>query len=536
MATDIGLWVGHHTDMGGMLDLAGAVRTPWLRLAAGATAGATSITLASSPTGWQIGDAIVIAPTEVPSVGDRSWEGFEGRTITAVAGATITLNAALAHAHPVNTFQSVTYTAEVFNLTRNVIIEGTGDGSALPENNGRSHVMCMGTDAQTLKYVLLRHLGPRVLTEVEPPTTDFVRGRYPLHFHLMADGSRGSLVEGVVVHTCSRGFVPHGSHGITFQDTIAYDIWEDGYWWDPSENQDPNDPDLTQDLLYHRSLAAKIKPHFAGRGFGMSGFKLEGGTNLECRDCVSVGIQGTQTASGFHWPSSANQRPNVWIFNTANVSHNNRTNGAYIWQNDKNQHFIDNFISYNNGQFGVDHGAYINDYNWEDLRLFGNASADWAQHNGNHLIGGPQFDPLRDDGYTFGLERVLCSGALRFMRHLGLFNQPALYFECEFSGIEIADAPTPNSVNVTKADFVNCTKVGGGNLTTADVTIESAVPGMQVRFQYPDDTAELINHTGAVTSIQPFYGEAAGALFARRGQRKRIASAMTGAVVGAVRP
>ena len=214
--TDVGLW----TTGNGLLDAVGAVKTPWTRLAGGAKGGDASITVGEAE-GWQVGDTIVVVPTESPDVGVQAWDGFEERRIEGIDGETIDLDSPLGHDHPEveNPFSDDTYTAEVLNLTRNVIIEGTGDHTPSFEShqNGRAHVIFLAIkQAQTVKYGRARPSPDRAR-----PTTNSQRGiegRYPLHFHHAGDGSRGSLIEGVVARQSgNRAFVPHASHGITLE-------------------------------------------------------------------------------------------------------------------------------------------------------------------------------------------------------------------------------------------------------------------------------------------------------------------------------
>ena len=113
---------------------------------------------------------------------------------------------------------STTINAEVFNLTRNVHIEGKA--------GGRAHVFIRSNSAQSIKYAEFKYLAPR-------KNEEGVLGRYSLHFHFCGNGSRGSIVEGVVARkTGNHAFVPHASHGVSFYDCIAYDCLEDAYWYD----------------------------------------------------------------------------------------------------------------------------------------------------------------------------------------------------------------------------------------------------------------------------------------------------------------
>lgn len=189
VAADVGLWVRD-----GQLDLQGTPKTAWTRLAGGITASTSSITLEAAPVGWNVGDELSIVPTEAPSVGDSSWSGFDLGAITSVSNATVLLNHATSRAHPVVNNQ---WRAEVLNLTRNVRIEGTGDGTANPSTNHRAHIWIRSDKPQIVNYVAIRYMGPRKV--VDSSSTEVILGRYALHFHHAMDGSRGSIVRGTVV-------------------------------------------------------------------------------------------------------------------------------------------------------------------------------------------------------------------------------------------------------------------------------------------------------------------------------------------------
>src|SRR5690606_6126874 len=109
----------------------------------------------------------------------------------------------------------------------------------------------------------------------------------------------------------NHAFVPHASHGITFRDTIAYDVLNEPYWWDPSEDDDTTND--TNDLVWERAVAAAVDFSGAGNQFRMAGFMLGDGTGLTIRDSVAVGIRGTLgiDRSGFSWPEHAES---TWTF------------------------------------------------------------------------------------------------------------------------------------------------------------------------------------------------------------------------------
>ena len=491
LASDVGLWV-----MGeGVLDVAGAPKTGWVRLAGGALQGENRITLDRVPVGWRNRDTIVIVPTEHPDVGERSWAGFEVRTVATADGATMHLDAPLAHDHPAvdNPFSDEVHTAEVLNLSRNVRIEGTGDGSASfqPSDNGRAHVFIRSAKPQSVQYAELVLLGPRGPDERDP--THGIQGRYPLHFHHNGDTSRGSLVEGVVVRQSgNRAFVPHASHGITFRDTIAYDVWEDPYWWDERT------PNQTHDTVFDHTIAAIVQDDPDHRGYTLSGFVLGEGSNNSITNSVAVGVRNK--GAGFQWPSGANSAEfNVWRFDH-DVAHNNKPNGVFVWQNDDNCHVIENFVAFRNGRVGVNHGAYNNDFVYDNATLFENADGAIRQHAGPKVSS----DCVAGDGYSLAWRGLKADGVLRFDSHSQPWGRPLLLKDCVIEGVIVDGGQNP-----TVADFVGCGRPDGADLAPADFDLVKAEPGMTLRVQRRDGTAYRIDHLGTVTPIAAFYGAGA---------------------------
>lgn len=355
LSTDTGLWV---TDAG-RLDLSGTTKLPWTRAAASIAAGATSVTLQANPVGWKAGDEIMITPTEKPTVANFS-SRHEVRTITAISGSTVSL-AALSYPHPMVTVKPGTALgAEVANLTRNVRIEGQ-------DATHRTHVWMKSSVPQSIRNVAIRYVGPQKGTPA-----DTVLGRYGLHFHRMGDGARGSLVEGVVIRsTGGVGFATHQSNGVTYRSTITFDTQDAGYWYDPGAVEAPND------TLYDGALAAYVRPTpLQGQGYRLTGFWLGLGTGNTCRGCVAVGVQGAKNASGFGWPEG---EVGIWTFEDA-VAHNNKRDGIFVWQNHSLGHSIDRFIAYHNGFSGIEHGAYTNQYHFNDNILYGNGTAAVVLH------------------------------------------------------------------------------------------------------------------------------------------------------------
>lgn len=230
------------------------------------------------------------------------------------------------------------------NLNRDVDIFGSGDVVFGP-----------GSLPSTLRYVEV-NLQPLQLL-----------GRYPLHWHLMGDGSRGTLVEGVVVrNSTNRAFVPHASHGITFRDTIAKTIVGEAYWWDgPLSAFDLSNN--SNDTLFDRALADGITNAVGdNRGFRLSAFTLGAGTGNTVRNSVARNITSThvKSCSGFQWPERAIQQPTVWTF-TNNEVYGSACHGIFVWQNTDQVHIVDGFIS----DKGIEHGAYVNFYEYRNVQV-----------------------------------------------------------------------------------------------------------------------------------------------------------------------
>lgn len=190
-----------------------------------------------------------------------------------------------------------------------------------------------------------------------------VEGFYCFHFHLNGPSTVGGLLEGTVVENCANhAYVPHGSDGITFKDTIAFNTVSDAYWWDPG--QDINDPD---NIVYDHALAHTVRSSREAGGprgghHRNSAFALRGGVGHEVTNSAAINISGGADCSGFHWPESTGS-PAVWLFED-NISFSENCNGIFVWQNDDEPHVITNFIGSK-----IHHGAYRNAYLYENVTV-----------------------------------------------------------------------------------------------------------------------------------------------------------------------
>lgn len=354
--SDVGLWVVG----AGVLDVAGSPKLGWTRTVGAVAKGSKAIELEQDPAGWQVGDEIAITPTASPATEAHS-RGYDVRRVTAVSGRSVSLDEPTGNEHPaVTVWGDTVQRPEVLNLTRNARIEGTP--------TGRSHVFMRSTVAQSLGYLGLRHMGPRQSSGSE---TTFVPGRYAVHIHDVQDASRGSLAEGLVARECgSHAFVTHNSHGVVWRECITHDTMADPYWWDPLD-KDKGIPALpSDDVAYERCIASFVRSN-KPKDLRLSAFFLGAGERNTARECVAVGVQGIDEASGFLWPA---QSEGSWMFEDC-VGHNNAVHGIFVWQNTGRAHVVTRFTGYHNGGSGIFHGAYLNRYEYRSGVLYANGDA-----------------------------------------------------------------------------------------------------------------------------------------------------------------
>lgn len=411
--SDFGWWVVGS----GRVNLQGDPKTPWTRLTGSAPAGATSITVQNA-TGWRIGDEIAVAPSDRPPAdGDEAYTNrFDVRTIVGISGATITLSAPLTYAHPAVTFpvytnsslQSTTFGAEVLNLTRTGRIEGSP--------GLRTHFFLRNTSPvqQVLRYVQYRHLGPRTASRRDARLrTEGVLGRWGgPHFHMNGNNSNGSLVEGTVARDYgSHAYIPHDSNGLTFRANIAYDGFDEAFWWDPP----PAGPAGSNHLLLDGNVVARNRGAgegllsystaiWMGHGNDFRDFPTSEVANNRAINNVAVGNRG----HGFVWPDDAQ---GAWRFDAGNVAHNNALNGIFAWRNNPVE-TIANFVAYYNNAAAILHGAYGNAYLYRDISLYGNhpGGPSFEMHAFGSLQPSVRVQNIYSDGLGLHQEEVRAYG------------------------------------------------------------------------------------------------------------------------------
>ena len=481
LPTDVGLWA-----MGsGILDLVGTPKTAFVRAAGNIFAGATTINLNSTPTGWQAGDQISIAPTESPAVGDAYLSGFDERTIQSISGSSITLNAGTLRAHPqINNM----WAAEVINLTRNVRIEGTA--------TGRTHIFVRSSVPQSISNIQIRYIGPRK-NRGGDSTAEFVLGRYGLHFHHCDNGSVGSMVEGCVVRdTGSHCYVPHASNGVTMKGNVAYNTMEIAFWWDVLDAThgtvwDGNIVAISKYIHEALDIDSEDAPTFAS-----SGFLLGVGDDNVCNNNVTIGTTGDFRAGGaYYWMEGLIE--SVWEFKN-NIAHNCHC-GLISWQNNLKNHIVRDSVVYNCGM-GIYHGAYTNTYLYTGGYVYNSPITIKASSGNSNAL---KFQNMVIDAAGMDYAIVLDEGPLDG-------DRPVFIRNCTITGHKKAGIMNASPVAVKDLDVIQCTTSGtaGGSLSLLSSAVDyflSPLAGTNenIRVQPTSGQPYMLSLTGKV-NIAPF--------------------------------
>jgi G8 domain len=455
LQSDVGLWVMDD----GVLDVEGAPKLAWTRAAGALEAGQDAITLAEDPQGWRTGDELIVTATlEVaPEEDEERSHQVDVVDISAISGRTVTLARPLQFPHPAaDVGRGRILTAEVLNLTRNVAIEGAPDGPA--------HVFIHSQQPQTVRYAALRYLGPRQPVpngEREGDLQD-VLGRYALHFHHCAGGSRGSLVEGVVARDLgSHAFVPHESNGTTWRECIAHDTHDDAYWWDPEES--------SSEVVFERCVASNVGANAPNR-YTNGGFVF--GLGRDYSNVVRGSVATNVSGDGFLWYEAGG----IWVFEDC-VAHNNTTNGIRVWQSTPQAHRLSRFVCYRNNGFGVDHGSYANAYHYAEGNMAG---------NGEGAVVVRAVSATTDDGRGLTFEDLFCDAdGAEFA--LGLADGgpietelPTVIRGCEFVNATRAGLLWDGAGNAAAAQVIDCT------FDANELWLHSAM-GANSRIELSDD-------------------------------------------------
>lgn len=213
----------------GKVEMSGQEKLTWTSLAISPNAGSTSLALSENPSGWEIGDEIVIAATKL---GDP--ESDEKRTITSINGNTVGFDTPLDIDHIPPPGQNLT--VHVANLSRNVVLESENESI-----DRRAHIMFMHSLNVSLEYVRMFNLG-RTDKRIQIDDWSFpglvadeyvfgdrtnIRGRYSCHFHrggVNPNTTTAALIKGCVVENDPGWAYVNHSSNVDFIDNVSYDV------------------------------------------------------------------------------------------------------------------------------------------------------------------------------------------------------------------------------------------------------------------------------------------------------------------------
>jgi hypothetical protein len=342
VANDIGIWI----TGSGVLDIQGTPKQGWNRT--------------GTHTTWAPGDEYWITPTAQGDIEMRRW--YPGQPIPQV--------------------DPRVPSAEVINVTRDILIQGPG------------HIFINSSSPQRIEYVRLERMGiAQHFTK-----KDLTTGRYAIHFHFSGEGSRGSVVRGVAaVNSEGRVYVPHESHGITFEDNVSIGSFGEGFWWDHGH--------FTNDVSVDRILiaGANFPEEISGRSSFVASMHLGEGNGNRMTNSVATASWGSTESHGYQWEPGTTEidsKSDAWAF-VGNVSHNNGGTGLRFWTNERDPHLVENHVSYRN-RIGVETGAYNNSVRYSNLLL---VEEELIQHS----TSSPQDKLGRQAGYD-GLTILARSG------------------------------------------------------------------------------------------------------------------------------
>ena len=232
----------------GKVDINGAEKTDSVELVGDAIAGDRILTLGQSPTGWRVGDTIVLGGSSINRYGSHENNSAfrdEVLKITAIDGNKISFTneniktgdknvLRYDHQRP-DIAEKESLKLHVANTTRNVSFETEG-GKTVPVAN-RAHVMFMhNPDVQVHnagfyelgrsdKSQLVDDIGTNVDGSKGNGTNP--RGRYPLHFHRNGVDDLNSIAAvargNAVVGSPGWGITHHDSH-VNLIENVVFDV------------------------------------------------------------------------------------------------------------------------------------------------------------------------------------------------------------------------------------------------------------------------------------------------------------------------
>lgn len=289
----------------GAIEIHGSEKTSHLKVDIDAMAGDTSLVLNEVPTGWQVGDKLVLGSTKYSMPITENGEIIEQPNqdeellITSIDGNVVSFDPPLQFDHDTPREDLKAYVA---NYTRNVVIE-TENGEDLPPHQ-RGHTMFMHSDDVDVRYAEFYELGRTdksersVGTGADDLTAETsVKGRYAFHFHRTGteeNDNPGIAIGNSVYGSPGWGFVNHDSNAV-FENNAAYDVFgaafvtETGNEIGAFRNNIAIWSEGTQKHLKDQQDVEAFDLWNSGVGFGFQGRLVEDADNVAISTHVGFG-------------------------------------------------------------------------------------------------------------------------------------------------------------------------------------------------------------------------------------------------------
>lgn len=371
--------------MQGEFESYGAYKKSFTEVNSGLSAGSNKLTLASTPTGWKVGDKIVLAGTysAVTTAADlNNWQHDEELIVTSISGSDIYFQnvydggSVLLFDH--NPPAGYGLKVHVANLTRNVSFK-TENYAMLPSSE-RGHCMFMHTLNVTVNNTAFIGLGrtDKNMMISDPVVNEMgelvsggenPRGRYACHFH--HGGPSDPTVTPAYVYNCvvdgtpGWGFVNHQSF-VNMDNNVAYNfrgsafVSEDG-----NEIGSMTNNIAIKGLVDKSGINRKDRIMAFDMGFDGTGFWMQS-PNIDYANNVAVSCGGSAFSlfsddddlppgKRYLFPTSTLSDPSIaggeeYIYqgvipirsNTGSIAYNSYV-GFSIWTHMKNSDDIGNF-------------------------------------------------------------------------------------------------------------------------------------------------------------------------------------------------
>ena len=361
----------------------GTPKSSFVRVAAEPQAGDTTLTLTQAPTGWQVGDRLVLPdtrqladadmdPVRFPALNVRTnirrlQSQSEVVIIQDISGSTVTLTTPLQfdHSGARDTQGQLDFLPHVGNLTRNILVRSEDAAGT------RGHTFFTGTGQVEIHHAAFQHLGRTKAEPLDNTSIDATGavmhvgtnqiGRYPLHLHHFYGTCPGAtplytVVGNVVEETGRWGLTVHGTHYGLVQDNIVYDVKGAGIVTeDGSESQNLFLHNLVVRSENNTILTAPVDGGTNTDPLGRkgNGFWFRGHAN-DVRDNVAA-----DTREGFGWYSGASEVGPTGFHVTVRLPHypcaNTTVAGQYTAQDLFNvpNGLMTNNEAYSTSEFGI---------------------------------------------------------------------------------------------------------------------------------------------------------------------------------------